>query len=109
MPSKYVAVRQGSKTYITPLSFAFAIQHQNPYIAHLSPTMADPLSISASVAGLLSLTIELTKSLNNYISGVKSAPEDSKRLCTETEALSAVLEKLVKFLRDQDKEGDETS
>lgn len=56
--------------------------------------MADPLSIAASVAGLISLSVEVTKIANEYASSVKSAPEEIKELAIQTEALSQVLVKL---------------
>lgn len=63
----------------------------------------DPFSISTGVAGLLSLAIELSTILDNYVSGFKSAPEDADRILNEIDALCHVLKDLVKFLRDEDK------
>ncbi|KAI5812827.1 hypothetical protein BZA77DRAFT_346729 [Pyronema omphalodes] len=62
----------------------------------------DPLSLSASAAGLLSLAIEVTKILTGYISAVKSAPQDASELNTEMLALCHILEKLVEILRSDD-------
>ncbi|KAI5786234.1 hypothetical protein FPQ18DRAFT_308786 [Pyronema domesticum] len=59
----------------------------------------DPLSLSASAAGLLSLAIEVTKILTSYTSAVKSAPQDASELNTEILALGHILEKLVEILR----------
>jgi hypothetical protein len=65
----------------------------------------DPLSLSASVAGLLSLALEVTKTLHAYISDVKSAPQDACELETEVSALCHSLETIVGMLRSEDVEG----
>jgi hypothetical protein len=64
----------------------------------------DPLSLSASIAGLLSLSLEVTKILTNFLSTVKSAPSEANSLTTEVTALSQVLETLVEVLRSDDSE-----
>ncbi|KAI5784526.1 hypothetical protein FPQ18DRAFT_102752 [Pyronema domesticum] len=64
----------------------------------------DPLSLSASTAGFLSLAIELTKILTNYSTTVKSAPREVSGLTFEVEALSHVLDNLVDILRSDDSE-----
>jgi hypothetical protein len=72
----------------------------------------DPVSLSASIAGLLSLSIEITKPLNEYITGVKSAPTEAQSLLNEIMALNSVLEQLTKFLQSEDAKGiafDQTS
>ncbi|KAL2005051.1 hypothetical protein VTN00DRAFT_2901 [Thermoascus crustaceus] len=56
--------------------------------------MADTLSIAGSVAGLISLSIEVTKIAKKYVRNVKSAPEEIKDLAVQAEALSDVLAKL---------------
>jgi hypothetical protein len=58
----------------------------------------DGLSIAASVAGVVSLTLEVTQILHNYYSNVESAPKDIENLKREVEALSKVLEQLETFL-----------
>lgn len=65
----------------------------------------DPLSFSASVAGLLSLAIEVTKTLKTFISDVKAAPQEAKDLNLEISLISTVLERLVDVLRSDDTEG----
>jgi hypothetical protein len=65
----------------------------------------DPLSISAAVAGFLSLAMDISTILKDYISGVKSAPEDAQNLLVEVATLCKVLDDLVKFLRSDDLKG----
>jgi hypothetical protein len=62
--------------------------------------MADPLSVSASVAGSLSLALEITKILSAYVSDVKSAPDDARTLLTEITALCHALDQLINLLRN---------
>jgi hypothetical protein len=68
----------------------------------------DPISLSASVAGFLSLAIELTKLISTFIGDVKSAPQEASDLHTEIAALSLVLEKLTNILwSDSPDDGEE--
>jgi hypothetical protein len=62
----------------------------------------DPLSISAAVAGFLSLAMDISKILKDYIDGVQTAHEDAQNLLKEVAVLCHVLEKLVQFLRSED-------
>jgi cell division control protein 24 len=64
--------------------------------------MSDPLSIAASVAGLISLANEIGKIIASYVSSVKSAPDDAERLRTELTALSFGLEQMRKFLLQEE-------
>jgi hypothetical protein len=64
--------------------------------------MADPLSIAASVAGLIGLANEVGKIIANYVGSVKSAPDDAERLRTELTALSFVLEQMNKVLPQEE-------
>lgn len=43
----------------------------------------DPLSISAGVAGFLSLAIEISKILTAYVGDARSAPEEACNLLLE--------------------------
>lgn len=52
--------------------------------------MADPLSISASIAALL----QLTGSVVSYLNGVKSAPDEIKRLSLELCTMRGLLSML---------------
>ena len=58
----------------------------------------DPLSATASVAGLLSLTIELTKIVSEYCRGVANAPRNASDLLNELASLHDVLRRLGDFL-----------
>lgn len=56
--------------------------------------MADPLSIAASVAGLLSLAQAVIIGLNNYVMTAKEAPAEIRALVGELESLSTVLHEI---------------
>lgn len=56
--------------------------------------MADPLSISASVAGLLSLVIQVTDGTYQYASSARNATSAIAALLRELQALKTVLVKL---------------
>jgi hypothetical protein len=56
--------------------------------------MADPLSISASVAGLLSLVIQVADGTYQYVSGARSASSTISSLLRELRALKTVLVRL---------------
>lgn len=62
----------------------------------------NPFTLSTGVAGLLSLSIEVTKILHNYISRTNSAPQNASELNTEVSALYHVLEVAVEALRSDD-------
>lgn len=53
--------------------------------------MSDPLSVTASVAGLVSLAIELAKITHWYLSGVSGAPDSWAALVKEADALRGLL------------------
>lgn len=59
----------------------------------------DPLSIAASVAGLVGLAVQVAPSLREYFSDVKHAREDVDRYANEIYALVEVCEQLQVFLR----------
>jgi hypothetical protein len=65
----------------------------------------DPLSLSASIAGLVSVALEVRRILDSYVSGFKSASDDVGRLFAEISVLCHALEKLVQFLRSDDSNG----
>lgn len=56
--------------------------------------LMDPLPFSAGIAGLLSLTIEITKLTYEYVSGIKDAPKVAQSLLTETTAIENILRDL---------------
>lgn len=62
--------------------------------------MSDPLSVAASVAGLLSLTIQVSQLLYTQIHVIKHAPKDARDLLHEIEAIEGALRGLVAFLRE---------
>ena len=67
--------------------------------------MADPLSVASSVAGLLSLTIQLSQVLYTQIRTVKNAPKAAQELLDELESLRQVLTNLETFLKTQASKG----
>lgn len=62
----------------------------------------DPITLSASVAGFLSLAIKITKILGSYVTNVQSAPAEARELTTQVTALCHVLETVVNVLRSDD-------
>jgi hypothetical protein len=74
--------------------------------------MSDPLSVSASIVGLIGLTNEVLKIVGEYTSGVKSAHEDATRIHRELTALCFVLQQMCDLLRREQLQGtsfDDTS
>ena len=67
--------------------------------------MIDPLSLAASIAGLASLTIQVTQVISSYTSAVKNVPENARSLQETVVTLSHVLEHLGRFLRSEDVKG----
>lgn len=61
----------------------------------------DPLTAATSVAGLLSLAIQVSKILYNQIGTIKNAPKDAKDLLDELQRLCQVLTSLEEFLKAQ--------
>ena len=61
----------------------------------------DPLSLAANIAGLTSLTLEVSKSTASYIDSVKNAPKESLQLAKELSALARALSDLDQFLMSQ--------
>src|SRR5215469_16068216 len=57
----------------------------------------DGLSVAVSVAGLVSLALQVKEVLHKYISDVKSAEEDVENLTHELDALRDVLGRLQDF------------
>lgn len=56
--------------------------------------MADPLSLAAGVAGLLSLTIQIIHIVNRFGGNVATVSKDIEALVQELVALKGILEKL---------------
>jgi len=59
----------------------------------------DPFTIATGLAGLLSLTLEISRILSTYTRGYGSGREDVHSVLTEISSLSQVLEQLTKFLQ----------
>jgi len=62
----------------------------------------DPITIATGLAGLLAQTLEISRILRTYTSGVKNAPEDARSVLNEISSLSYVLEQLTKFLQAEE-------
>ena len=62
----------------------------------------DLFTIAMGLAGLLSLTREISRILSIYTSGVKNAPKDARSILTEISSLSHVLGQLIKFLQAEE-------
>jgi hypothetical protein len=65
----------------------------------------DVVSLAASVAGFLSLAVEITTVLSDFISSARSAPQEAHDLAMEVAALSYVLDALVDILDGDDVRG----
>jgi hypothetical protein len=66
-----------------------SIQYQTGGFGDIIPiSMADPLSISASAAGLVSLAITVCQSLATYYGSWKSYHGDIEKLCRDSEIAS---------------------
>jgi hypothetical protein len=63
--------------------------------------MMDPLTPATSVAGLLSLAIQVSQILSDQIRTVKNAPKDAQELLDEFQLLRQVLTSLEAFLNAQ--------
>lgn len=61
--------------------------------------MADPLSIAASVAGLISLGAATLKATHQLVSAIKHAPAQAKLLLDSGESLNTALEQLERYMR----------
>src|SRR5437762_8157071 len=61
----------------------------------------DPLTAATSVAGLLSLSIQVSNMLCNQIRAFKNAPKDAEDLRDELQRLCQVLASLEAFLKAQ--------
>ncbi|KAI0887568.1 ankyrin [Annulohypoxylon maeteangense] len=68
--------------------------------------MSDPLSVSASIAGLISLADLTFKLVYKYVRGVKDARNDIQSLADEINGLSSVLRTLEAIATTLESEGD---
>ena len=65
----------------------------------------DPLSMAASVAGLIGLAIEVSQLLHEYYQAVKNAREDIEALRQEFNTLGLVINQLMVFLESEKSRG----
>ncbi|RFN55230.1 hypothetical protein FIE12Z_483 [Fusarium flagelliforme] len=56
--------------------------------------MADPLSIAASIAGLISITVEAGKFLSPYVSAAKETPQVAAHVFSEIQSTQVILQGL---------------
>ena len=61
----------------------------------------DPLSIAASIAGLISLTIQVSESVTSYGKAVKDAPKSIEEMISELYSMLSVLRQLESLFRSQ--------
>ena len=64
--------------------------------------MADPLSVAGSVAGLVALTGTISKSVFQFFSSIKNAPENARHLVRSLYSLSIALGQIQQNLLDPD-------
>lgn len=55
--------------------------------------MADPLSIVASVIGVVTAAVRVTQTLHNFIGGIRDAPQNLRDTSDHLKALTDILEK----------------
>lgn len=60
--------------------------------------MADPLSIAASVVGLITAAAQITQILSTVISQAKNAPKSCTQIVREVNDISSVLSQLQRFI-----------
>ncbi|EWZ00220.1 hypothetical protein FOYG_00108 [Fusarium oxysporum NRRL 32931] len=53
--------------------------------------MSDPLSVSASIAGLISITVEAVKFLSPYVSAAKETPQVAAHVYSEVQSTQVIL------------------
>lgn len=58
----------------------------------------DPFSVTAGIAGLLSLSLQIQQIVAKYIESAKNAPQEAQALAVKLTALISVLEQLERFL-----------
>ena len=64
--------------------------------------MSDPLSIAASVAGLLAFSGTVSKSVFQFVTSIKDAPEDARNLLRSLYTLNIALGQIQQNLLDPD-------
>ena len=71
--------------------------------------MADPMSISASIASLVSITDTVFTKIFNYVKSVKGTPQEVRDLSTSIGALSGILHNLLLVARQLEGESFDTT
>lgn len=61
----------------------------------------DPISVSASILGLLGAAAKVSEVLTNFVGSVKDAPRLAQRVVTEVEDLTVCLQRLHEFVASQ--------
>ena len=61
----------------------------------------DPLSVAASVAGLVSLTVQVAGTIGSYCKSVKDAPKSVQEISQELVILLSALQQLENFLKSR--------
>ena len=64
-----------------------AADQPQPFIAKMS----DPLSVAASIAGLISITVEAVKFLSPYVSAAKETPQVAAHVYSEVQSTQIIL------------------
>jgi uncharacterized coiled-coil DUF342 family protein len=60
--------------------------------------MSDPLSITASVAGIISLTIEVSRLLREQVNTYRGALKDAQEILDQVDRIAEVLQSLERLL-----------
>lgn len=63
--------------------------------------MSDPLSVAISVAGIVSLGIQVTQTLYNYYNAFANAESDVAHILTKLDSLLELLDSLHRQLKDR--------
>ncbi|KAF5604294.1 Rho guanine nucleotide exchange factor scd1 [Fusarium pseudocircinatum] len=62
--------------------------------------MSDPLSVAASIAGLISITVEAVKFLSPYVSAAKETPQIAAHVYSEVQSTQVILMGLQSLTKD---------
>lgn len=73
--------------YVTVVSFEYGPRKDTEN----KPAMADPLSITSSIAGLISLAQSLIPLLSNIVADIRQYPEEFMAVCRELRAFCSLL------------------
>jgi len=63
--------------------------------------MIDPFTLATGIAGLLSITLQVSKILHGQVNALKNAPSEAKDLLYELDQIQQVLTGLERFLRSE--------